>query len=78
MLSSTNEFKEHHKRYIKNCMEGSSPSLPSNFRMLDEKFVRIPNHEDWCLIGSLVNCDKSERPNIVKKINGVFKNELEV
>ena len=51
-------------------MLGYSFTFPSNLGMLDGNFVEIGGQADECLIGFLINLDKSGRFKVAK--NGIF------
>jgi hypothetical protein len=53
------------------CVEGSSPSFPSNFGMSDGSLEGITDHEGLWEIGSFFNHDRSGKSNIARKGNNV-------
>jgi hypothetical protein len=68
-LSSINNLDEHHKWYVEMCIEGSSLGFPWNFGILNDNFEGIFRQDGSWEIGSFVNCDKSDKSNIVRKGN---------
>ena len=74
ILSSINEFEEHHRRVMM-CVLGSSFTFPSNLGMSDGSFVEMRGQVNECLIGSFINFDKSNKFNVVKY--GILGGETE-
>ena len=69
-LSSIKEFEEHHRWKVITCVLGSSFTFPSNLGMSDGNLVRIGGQASECLIGSLINLDKSGKFNVAR--NRIF------
>ena len=49
---------------------GSSLALPSSFGMFEESLWGMGGHQGECMIGSLVNHDRSGKYNVARKDNG--------
>ena len=70
MLSSINEFEEHHRWNVMMWVLGSPLAFPSNLGMLEGNLVGIGGQTSECLIKSLINLDKLGRFRVAK--NGIF------
>ena len=70
-LSSIKEFEEHHRWKVITCVLGSSFTFPSNLGMSNGNLFGIRGQVGECLIGSLINSDKSGEFNVAK--NGIFR-----
>ena len=57
--SSKNELEMHHRWYVVMWLAGSSPVLPSNFRMFVGILTGTSGQEKWFLMGSFVSFDRS-------------------
>ena len=69
-LSSIKEFEEHHRWKVMMWVLGSSFAFPSNLRMSEGNLARMGGQTGECLIGSLINLDKSSKFNVAK--NEIF------
>ena len=65
-LSSIKEFEEHHRWKVITCVLGSSFTFPSNLGMSNGNLVGIGGQAGECLIGSLINLDKSGKFNVAR------------
>ena len=66
MLSSINEFEEHHRWMVIMCVLGYSLTSPSNLGMSDGSFVGIGGQAGECRIRSFINFDKSNKFRVAK------------
>jgi hypothetical protein len=67
MESSIKELDEHQRWKFVTCLFGSSPYLPSNFRMSDGNLAGITGQWGECRIGSFKILTKSGRSKVAKK-----------
>ena len=67
-LSSINEFEEHHRWNVMTWVLGSLLDFPSNLGMLKGNLVGIGGQMGECLIGSLINLDKSGKFSVARNI----------
>ena len=70
-LSSIKEFEEHHRWKVITCVLGSLFNFPSNLGMSDGNLVGIGGQAGECLIGSLINLDKSDKFKVAR--NRIFE-----
>lgn len=66
MLSSINDFEEHHKWKVIMCVLGSSLTLPSNLGISDGSFVGIGGEAGECRIISFINFDRSDKFKVAR------------
>ena len=66
MELSIKEFEEHHIWKVIVWFLGSPPCFPSNLGMSDGNLIGIVGKEGSCLMGSLINLDKSGNSKVTK------------